>query len=115
MFISDLIYDKICKKSIKFWKTVDRQLWMSIVRYSRLRPYFESNKLSFDMETQRTNTSSEPTKAKPEILPLRDSPGWPITHKQRHPPEESLSWVAVVVFHRSRVLEERVKHKSKSR
>lgn len=51
---------------------------MSIVGYSRLHPNFESNKLSFEMETQRSNTNSEPTETKPEILPLRD------------PPEESL-------------------------
>lgn len=63
---------------------------MSIVRYSRLHPNFESNKLSFEMETQRTNKNSEPTEAKPEMLPLRDPPGRPITNKQRHPPEESL-------------------------
>lgn len=60
------------------------------------------------METKRTNTNSEPTEAKPKILPLRDPPGRPITNKQRHPPEESL-------FGRGQVLEKRVKHKSKSR
>lgn len=63
---------------------------MSIVGYSRLNPNFESNKFSFKMETQRTNTNSEPTESKLEILPLRDRPGRPITNKQRHPPEESL-------------------------
>lgn len=81
---------------------------MSIVGYSRLHPNFESKKLSFEMATQRTNTNSEPTEAKPEILPLHDPPGWPITNKQRHPPEESL-------FGRGQVLEKRVKHKSTSR
>lgn len=106
MFISDLIYDKICEKSINFWKTTaDRQLCMSIVRYSRLHPNFESNKFSFEMETQRTNTNSEPT----------EFPRVGQSQTNNAILRRNLSSVAVVVFHRGRILEERVKHKSKSR